>query len=230
MPILAAAAVICLITGLNLARLVPDRAPRNPWEASEVMEGWRSLRGMPVYELGPDGHATHFYGALAPWVQGEIFRWVGPNNISGRVLTLVSALAAVTLIAACTRTKGSGWLLIVVWAALLGFNHRSVQYFSENRPDMTALFFATAAIVLMGLGQERRRTSLGRDGHGLPDHRLLLQADGPGLRGLPPVPGPARPSAVAVRDPDGPRRHRPRRSRWSVALKVFWPAVYHYMI
>jgi hypothetical protein len=159
-PMFLAAALFCLVTGLNLYRLMPARAPRNPWEASEVVEGWRSLHGLPVYELGPDGHATHLYGAWAPWVQGMIFRWVGPNNISGRLLTLASALATVTLIAASTRTKGSAWLVIVVWAALLGLNHRSGQYFSENRPDMPAMFLATAAVVLTGLGVERRHTSL----------------------------------------------------------------------
>ena len=67
-------------------------------EATEVLEAWRSLHGMPVYELSSDGHSAHFYGALVPWVQGEIFRWVGPNNVSGRVLTLVSALVTVTLL------------------------------------------------------------------------------------------------------------------------------------
>src|SRR5262249_24777955 len=150
-PMLLAAALICLITGLNFARLVPVQSPRDPGEASEVMEAWRSLRGLPVYELSPDGHATHFYGALVPWVQGEIFRWVGLNNVSGRILTLVSALATITLIAGGTRTKGSAWQMIVVWAALLGLNHRTGQYFVENRPDMTALFFTASAVVLMGL-------------------------------------------------------------------------------
>jgi hypothetical protein len=125
----------------------------------EVVEAWRSLRGLPVYEIGPEGHATHFYGALVPWVQGEIFRWVGPNNRSGRVLTLLSALATITLIAASMRTKGSGWTMIVAWAALLGLNHRTLQYYSENRPDMTAMFLTTAAVLLMALGLERRRWS-----------------------------------------------------------------------
>src|SRR5437868_5951591 len=92
-PLLAAAALIALMSGLNLTRLVRSPAPANPWEAAEVLEAWRSLHGMPVYELVPDGHSTHMYGALVPWVQGEIFRWVGPNNISGRVVTLASALA-----------------------------------------------------------------------------------------------------------------------------------------
>src|SRR5262245_5186897 len=80
-PLLVAAGFICVISSLNIARLLPAGCPRDSWEATEVMEAWRSLRGLPVYDLSPDGHSTHFYGALVPWVQGEIFRWVGPNNV-----------------------------------------------------------------------------------------------------------------------------------------------------
>ena len=157
-PLVAAAVVIGLVTGFNIhRRLTRHPAPTNPMESIEVVEAWRSSRGMPVYEAPPDGHVTHFYGALMPWVQGEIFRWVGTNNVSGRVLTLVSALATITLIAAATRTGGSPLFVFVTWAALLGVNHRASQYFSENRPDLTAMFFATAGLILIGLGQERRR-------------------------------------------------------------------------
>jgi hypothetical protein len=156
-PLLIAAILICLITSFNLVRLVSARAPRDPWEATEVMEAWRSFRGMPVYEIAPDGHSTHVYGSLVPWVQGEIFRWAGPNNVSGRVLSLVSALALVALLAVTMRGDRSTWYLLIALAAFLGVNHRSGQYFAENRPDLTALLFAAAGMLLIGLGQERRR-------------------------------------------------------------------------
>jgi hypothetical protein len=159
-PLLVAAAAIVAINGWNLSHLVAINSPSSPWEALEVVEAWRSLRGLPVYELLPDGHSTHMYGALVPWVQGGIFRWVGPNNTSGRVLTLFSALATVTLLALVLGSKGVAWSVPVAWAALLGVNHRSRQYFVENRPDMTALMLATLAIFAIGLGQERRRVWL----------------------------------------------------------------------
>jgi hypothetical protein len=155
-PLLIAAMLIGLISAFTLTRLVLANSPRNPWEAVEVLEGWRSLRGMPVYELVPDGHSTHVYGALVPWVQGEIFRWVGPNNISGRLLTLVSALAAVTLLALTMRGERSAWYLALAWVLLLGVNHRSGEYFAENRPDMTALMFGAAGMLLIGYGEEKR--------------------------------------------------------------------------
>jgi hypothetical protein len=159
-PILGAALLICLVNGYNLQRLVRAEAPRNPWEAAEVVEAWRSLQGMPVYERTPEGHATHMYGALVPWVQGEIFRWVGPSNVSGRVLSLVSALLTVTLLAVTLRGDRSVWLFAVAWALLLGVNHRTLDYFAENRPDMPALLLATVAVFLMARGQTRGRWGL----------------------------------------------------------------------
>ncbi len=154
---LAAAAFICVISGFNLFQLITAPSPRNPWESVEVLEAWRSLRGMPVYEPPDGGHSTHVYGALVPWIQGEIFRWTAPNNVSGRVLTLISALLAVTLLAVTMRGDPSRWYFAIAWAAILGVNHRSGQYFAENRPDMSAILFATAGVLLLGYGQERGR-------------------------------------------------------------------------
>ena len=62
-----------------------------------------------------------------------------------------------TVLAVALRSRGKAWLVPVAWAALLGVNHRSHQYFVENRPDMTALLLATLAICAIGYGQERRR-------------------------------------------------------------------------
>jgi hypothetical protein len=77
-PLWVAAALICAITGFTLVRLVSANATRHPWEATQVLEGWRSLHGLPVYELSPPGHSTHPYGALLAWAQGELFRRSSP--------------------------------------------------------------------------------------------------------------------------------------------------------
>jgi hypothetical protein len=229
-PLLVAAVLIGLISASNIGRHLQARAPRDSWEAIEVMEAWRSLRGLPVYDLSPDGHATHFYGALVPWVQGEIFRWVGPNNVSGRVLTFVSALATIALIAVATRVKGSAWLPIVVCAALLGLNHRSGQYFVANRPDMTALFFATAAVMLMGLGVEKRRGGLVVASAACLIVGFFFKQTAAAFAAVPPI-------ALTLRG------RRPRRAEvlWALLpmaavvgvilyLRAFCPAVYYYMI
>jgi hypothetical protein len=160
LPLLVAACVICAIGSINIYRLTSAIAPRNPWESLEVVEAWRSLKGMPVYELPPQGHATHMYGALVPWVQGEIFRWTGPNNLSGRLLSLVSSLLLVTMLAVCFAGERSIWAIVIAWAALLGVDHRSGHYFAENRPDMPALCLGAGALMLFGWGIERRRLTL----------------------------------------------------------------------
>ncbi len=166
-PLLIAAVLICVIASINLYRLTSAAAPRNPWEAIQVVEAWRSLRGTPVYELPPHGHATHMYGALVPWFQGEIFRFTGPNNVSGRLLSVISALLTVTVVAFCFAGERSVWAFAIAWAALLGMDHRSGHYFAENRPDMTALLLSTIAVLLFGVGMERRRWPLVLSGTGV---------------------------------------------------------------
>ena len=156
-PLLVAACLICAVASINIYRLTSAIAPRNPWESLEVVEAWRSFQGMPVYELPPEGHATHMYGAIVPWVQGEIFRWTGPNNLSGRLLSLISALLLVTMLAVCFTGDRSIWPIVIAWAALLGVDHRSGHYFVENRPDMPALLLGAVALILFGWGFERRR-------------------------------------------------------------------------
>ena len=156
-PLLIAALLIGVITSYTLTRLVLANSPRNPWESVEVLEGYRSLQGLPVYELVPNGHSTHVYGALVPWVQGVIFQWVGANNISGRLLSVISSLVAVTLIAVTMRGKRSLGYLAFAWLLMLSVNHRSGEYFAENRPDMSAMMFAAAGMLLIGYGEQMRR-------------------------------------------------------------------------
>jgi hypothetical protein len=157
LPLFVAACLICAIGSTNIYLLTSAAAPRNPWESLEVVEAWRSLEGMPVYELPPQGHATHMYGAIVPWVQGEIFRWTGPNNLTGRLLSLVSSLLLVTLLALCFTGERAIWAIVIAWASLLGVDHRAGHYFAENRPDMPALFLGAGAVILFGWGVERRR-------------------------------------------------------------------------
>lgn len=229
-PLLLAAVAICLITASNCYRLVRTPANRNPWEAIEVMEAWRSLHGLPVYELRPDGHSTHVYGALVPWVQGEIFRWVGPNNISGRVLTLASALATVSVLAVSLRGRRPAWCVFIAWAALLAVNHRTCQYFSENRPDMTAMLFGASGLLLLGWGQERRHVIAVAIGSACLVLGFFFKQTIAVLAAVPLI-------AMALRG------RRPSRVEVGLALlpmaasglavlglRVLSPAVYHYMI
>jgi hypothetical protein len=80
--LLVAAAVIVVIIGWKLTRLVAINSPSSPREAAEVVGAWRSLHGLPVYELVPDGQAAPMSGALVPWVQGESS--AGPDRTRSR--------------------------------------------------------------------------------------------------------------------------------------------------
>jgi hypothetical protein len=229
-PLIVAAVLICLINARNLDRLVRAAAPRNPWEATETLEAWRSLQGMPVYESAADAHATHVYGALVPWVQGEIFRWVGPNNVSGRLLSLASALATVTILTLTLRGQRSAWYFAVAWALMLGVNFRSGNYFAENRPDMTALMFSAVGVLLIARGQEGQRTAFVVLGSlalvagfffkqtafifaAVPPVALLLRGQKPGRRELWLALVPLAVSLAVI-----------------LALRIVDPTVYHYMI
>lgn len=159
-PVLAAAALAVFVTVININRHYQSACPSDPWEAAETVEAYRSVKGMPVYDPTPDAHATHMYGALAPWALGEVFRAVGPNNQSGRLLTLAASLVTVVLLTGVCSGSRAPWFLAVVTALFLGLNHRSGNYFIVNRPDMQALVFAALGVVLMGWGHESRRWPL----------------------------------------------------------------------
>ena len=79
-PLLAAALLALTVNGINIQRHYRSACPSDPWEAAETVEAYRVVAGMPVYDPAPDSHATHMYGALAPWTLGEVFHVVGPKN------------------------------------------------------------------------------------------------------------------------------------------------------
>ncbi|SIO34987.1 hypothetical protein SAMN05444166_3997 [Singulisphaera sp. GP187] len=229
-PLFGAAALICLINAMNLQRLVRAEAPRNPWEATEILESWRAIKGMPVYEMSSDGHSTHVYGALALYAQGEVFRWVGPNNIAGRLISLISALVTVTLLAVTMRGDRPKWTIVLSWAIILGVNFRSFHYFAENRPDMTALMFAAMGVLAIGHGQETRRWQLVVLGSAFIVTGFFFKQTAATFAVVPPI-------ALILRG------RRPTLSECLLAilpfavmlgvifsLKIFSPAVYYYMM
>src|SRR5262249_47114415 len=54
----------------------------------------------------------------------------------------------------------TAWAMVFAWAALLGVDHRSGHYFAENRPDMMAILLGTMALIILGVGAERKRWPL----------------------------------------------------------------------
>ena len=70
-PLLVAAAVICLISAFNLVRLVTAPAPRNPGKRPRSRSLGAACGECRYTSSRPDGHATHVYGALVPLLQGR---------------------------------------------------------------------------------------------------------------------------------------------------------------
>ncbi len=158
-PLIAVAVFVLIVNGINIARHYELVYPHDPFEAAETVEGWRSAHGIPVYDPAPNAHATHMYGALAPWTIGKIFQFVEPNNQSGRLITLISSLIAAAVLVLTVSELRARWFLFVAFGLFFGLNRRSANYFVVNRPDMPALMFGALGILLIGLGQESRRWS-----------------------------------------------------------------------
>ena len=135
---------------------------------------------MPVYELTPDGHSTHMYGALVPWVQGEIFLYAGPNNVSGASDASLGTPDRHPARVDDARNCFSAWYLVIAWSIIFGVNHRTMEYFAENLLDVSAMMFTASALLLLGYGQENK--IWGYVVAGRCRCWLFLQADGLRLR------------------------------------------------
>lgn len=123
------------------------REPLNPWEAGLVIEAWRAALGAEVYEPFPQGHATHFYGFLHPFLLGAIFKLTGPTVFVGRVLALGAACGIGAVVVGRTiKPAFDAWFLVAV-AVFIGVNGRSNFYFAEARPDMVAMALCATALV-----------------------------------------------------------------------------------
>ena len=127
--------------------------PVSPWEAGIVTDAWRMLQGDAIYAVGGD-HATHMYGPLVTVFLAQVFRFTGPVLQLGRLMSALSGIAVVVLLARMIIGRGDRLALGVAAALLLTANTRTLNYFTETRPDMDSLLFATLAIIALYLGLE----------------------------------------------------------------------------
>jgi len=227
------AAALVWIVGINLIQVVWHLTrpwPVDPWEAGQTMEAWRSSQGLPVYEDPETGHATHMYGALAPYVVGLTFRITGPNNYAGKLVSLLSGLVLITVLARALTRGQAPWYFLIAVVLFFGTNFRAINFFVWNRPDLPALLLATVALILFYRGLVTGRRWLYGLGVGLViaafffKQPAVMVAAIPGLALL-------FPSPVS------------RRERWLLALiplaaiactllilRHFFPMVYFYMV
>ncbi len=152
-----ACAYVFVFALVGLARLMFRAAPNDPWEAGEVVEAWRSMRGLPVYEPAASGHATHFYGALTPWLLGWVFRVFGVSQTVARAVELGASVALIAALARISAHRQHWARLerVAVVAMFTGLYFASGRYFAQNRPDMLALLVGFAGLVAVYRADER---------------------------------------------------------------------------
>lgn len=159
--LLPATLILVAVVGVMVRALLRPQ-PDNPWESAQVVEGWRAMHGMPVYESWQTGHPTHMYGALAPYVLGALYHIAGPEIWVGRALALLASLATVALLGQIVLrgTRPPLWLTLFVAALIAGVDIRSGNYFVQNRPDMPALFVGLLALTAFFRGYRSERIAL----------------------------------------------------------------------
>jgi hypothetical protein len=136
-------------------------APHNPWESAEVVEGWRSRQGMPLYEDTEKGHSTLMYMPGEPLLLGVLFRLCGPQLLVVRLLSLISALVLIAGGWLVIRRYLRGSVQLLVPLTYIAID-KHVGYMAEGRPDYLAwlLGFAGLACGYHGFGQSGWRWSL----------------------------------------------------------------------
>ena len=137
---------VVVLSSVGIIRRLAVPHPRTPWEAGQVVEGWRSATNQEVYEPAATGHATHMYGALTPAVNGVIYKATGPSVLVPRVLALITAFALTCLILACVSVRGSPFILFG-FALLIGSDTLTGGYFSTAAPDYPAILLAVLGLV-----------------------------------------------------------------------------------
>jgi hypothetical protein len=127
--------------------------PVSPWEAGIVTDAWRMMQGDPVYTLATD-HATHMYGPLVTILLAEIYRLTGPVLLVGRFVSAICGTVLIVLVSRMFSRPGYRLLFAVSAALMISANSRTMNYFTETRPDLSAFLFGTIALMILYRGLE----------------------------------------------------------------------------
>lgn len=158
--LIAVIAYVIVLATIGMARHLLIPQPSSPWEASQVVEGWRAAQRLAVYEDPATGHATQMYGALAPQLLGIIFRITGPSFLAARLLALIAALTLTALVLYLFAGAARPFVLAIGTALIFGADTVSGSYFTAIRPDILALLIALIAGVLFYKSETRANLSL----------------------------------------------------------------------
>ena len=157
LPVVAALTVVVWLNGLLITTKISTPWPNSPWESAIICDAWRMSHGQAIYVDVEKGPSPMMYGPLMPFVLGKTLSMVGTNLHVGRVLSLLSSIAATGLIAfSLTRGRPQAHFF-AGWIFLTGVNLCSKNYFVETRPDMEALLFSVAALLMLYRGHCHRK-------------------------------------------------------------------------
>jgi hypothetical protein len=150
-PLATVCCVVICAAVISTVRVFIAPQPHDPFDAGQVAEAWRTTQGLPLYEDATTGHATHMYGALAPYALGLVFRVTGAKLWVARLLQLSSAIFIVALLAAVAvrKQRAPALLALITVTLLLSLDYASGGYFARMRPDMLALLLGLLALTWM---------------------------------------------------------------------------------
>jgi hypothetical protein len=232
LPVALAAAWIAVASAVGIVRTILTVGTQNPFESTEIVEGWRVAVGMPLYEDAITGHSTRIYGPLWVVVLGGLFKITGPGILGPRLLALLCSLATIALLIrfAWRDEKPSAGLVALAVVLYLGLESHTGHYFAVDRPDSLALLLGTIALGLFYRGLESDRVRPYAMGLGVTVLAFLAKQPAALVAAIPGIP--------ALAD-----RHRPlaRRLLWAgvptafvvatlLFIRVVTPVAYRYTV
>lgn len=156
LPVAMALAVVAWYTADSVLGRLFVQGPISPWEGGLLLEGVRSLRGLPVYEPAATGHATSMYGPLYPHALAQAYRIFGVDLLVGRLLSLAAMTTLVVVVTRAVLRERSRWLFAAGVILLGGAYNKALAFGAEGRPDMLAHLLGGLGLVGFYQGWERR--------------------------------------------------------------------------
>jgi hypothetical protein len=160
LPIILATLFAYYISLYSIAYRFTRPFPLTPWESGMMIDAHRFNTGVPIYEdVTKGGHATHMYGPLSTLTVAALSKITGPSLYTGRAVNLASGLLFCVLVVwlLCRRRPLE---MFVGFGLAIALHYRCRAYFTETRPDVTGLLFATIALFIFYLAEERGRRLL----------------------------------------------------------------------
>ena len=87
-----------------------------------------------------------------PHTLGVMYRLFGVHIVTGRLINLGAMLLLVVILTRVLLSRPSRWAVVPGVVLLIGVHNRALEFTTETRPDMVALFFAGLGVILLYRG------------------------------------------------------------------------------